>query len=184
SQAQALTNGMVQAARLNASELPALVEVVNPITGKPFPWLPVTEELTPYPPGVNAPPDTRFSDINKVRRVVGETTRIPAPTTSSPYVPPRVPISVYILQFSPIYSAVPRPSGLGGIYVYAGNALNRVELDGPPTVQQMAALDPFSYGIDYGNAMLYFRPASYPRRIKMEYSFTLPVGPDQVVHEQ
>src|SRR2546428_4306818 len=42
SQAQALTNGMVQAARLNASELPDLVEVVNPITGKPFPWLPVT----------------------------------------------------------------------------------------------------------------------------------------------
>ena len=36
--------------------------------------------------------------------MVGETTRIPALTTSSPYVPPRVPISVYILQFSPIYS--------------------------------------------------------------------------------
>src|SRR5207245_6457372 len=107
-------------------------------------------------------PDTRFSDINKVRRVLGETTRIPAPTTSSPYVPPRVPISVYILEFSPIYSAIPRPSGLGGIYVSAGNALNRVEFDGPPDVQQ---LDPFSYGIDYANAMLYFRPASYPLRI-------------------
>jgi hypothetical protein len=198
SMAQALTSGVIQAARTNAGKLPDDVEAIGP-NGLPFPSLDPTQELTQYPlPPANAngliltmgpPPDARFSDINKVRRVVGETTRIPAPTTTSPYMPAdgsgqRVPVSVYILQFSPIYSPAATMANLGGVFAYAGNPLDRVVFSGPPTPDQLAALTPFSYGIDYGNGVLYFLPVAYPRQFKMSYSFTIPAGPQQVAHEQ
>jgi hypothetical protein len=198
SEAQALTRDLLAAAEAHHAGLPVAVEAINPNNGLPFPALPVTAELMQYPPAPPAaltltsgpPPDARFSDINKVRRVVGEMTRIPAPTTNSLYMPAdgrggqRLPVSLYILQFSPIYSALTTRGGLGGVFVYAGNALNRVVFDGPPSGAQRAALDTFSYGIDYQNAILYFQPVSFQRQFKMEYSFTIPAGGNQVAHEQ
>jgi hypothetical protein len=197
SQAHALTQGVIQAARSHYADLPDTVEAIDP-GGLPFPSLAVAEELTQYPPapannGVTLtsgpPPDPRFSDINKVRRVVGETTRIPAPTTTSLYMPSagggqREPVSVYILQFSPVYSPVLTQARLGGVFVSAGNAMNRVVFAGPPSDAQVAALDAFSYGIDYGNAVLYFNPVAFPRQFKLAYSFTIPTATNQVAHEQ
>jgi hypothetical protein len=196
SQGTALMQGVIQAARTHHNELPEAVEAFDP-NGLPFPMLAVADELTQYPlnptNGVTLtsgpPPDARFSDINKVRRVVGETTRIPAPTTTSLYMPAagggqRVPVSVYILQFSPVYSSALTQAHLGGVFVSAGNAMNRVVFTGPPSDPQIAALDPYSYGIDYGNAVLYFNPVAFPRQFKLAYSFTIPTAPNQVAHEQ
>jgi type II secretory pathway pseudopilin PulG len=190
SMAQALARGVIEVARAQAEQMPEAVVAFNPITLTVFPNLPVNQELTPYQPNPGQAPDTRFSDVNKVRRVLGETTKIPAPTTTSLYMPAdgstgqRLPVSVYFLNFSPIYSADVTRSGLGGVYVYAGNPLNRVVLNGPPDDEQTAEMDANSYGIDYGNATLYFRPVDFPRRFKVEYSFTVQSGANGFIRDQ
>lgn len=182
SQAQTLTRGMVEAAKLRYDQLPNGILAMDPIRQSAYPELPVDQELMGFQPDPKGAPDTRFSDVNKVRRVLGEGTKIPAPTITSPYMPvdratgQRLPVSVYVLSFSPIYSVVPTKYGLGGIFVYSGNSLNRVVFDGPPDDAELAALDINSYGIDYGNATLYFRPAPYERRFKLEYSFSASAG--------
>jgi len=180
--ATALARGMVEEARVRANDLPEGVIAFNPITKVAFSMLPVDQELTPYQTTFGAPPDARFSDLNKVRRVLGEATKIPAPTTGSPYMPPdgqtgqRLPVSLYVLSFSPIYSVIPTDSGLGGIFVYAGTPLRRVIYEGPPSDEELAALDGDTYGVDYGSATLYFRSVPYPRRFKIDSSFTVNAG--------
>jgi hypothetical protein len=183
SQATVLANRMLQNAEVHAANMPDVVESFDPNLKVANPALPVGNELLAYQPAANQAPDTRFSDLNQIRRVLGETTRIPAPVTNSPYLP-NAAVSPYTLTFSPIYSVVPTPSGLGGIFVTAGNSLNRVIFSGPPTADQMAALDTASYGIDYGSAMLYFKPAPYARPFKLDYSFTAPQGATSYVTEQ
>ena len=187
SMGQTLTHGMVEYAWSRQQNLPDVVMAFNPVTQTTFPSLPITDELTTFQPDPKQAPDTRFSDLNKIRRVLGETTRIPAPVMNSPYMPDagggqRTAVSPYTLTFSPIYSAVLTRSGLGGIFVYAGNSLNRVIFGGPPSADQLASLDTASYGIDYGNATLYFKPVNFPRRFKLDYTFTLLQGPEFFRH--
>jgi hypothetical protein len=177
-----LTHSMIQAAVQNYAGLPDDIEGMTP-NGAANPALPIAQELALYQPNANQPPDPRFSDINQARRIIGETTRIPAPTINSPYLP-GVPVSVYLLQFGPIYSPVRTKDGLGGIQVYAGNALNRLQFDAPPSTDQVALLDGTNYGIDYQNAVLYFRPVSYARMFKMDYWFTVPQGANTFVRLQ
>src|SRR5438067_5568768 len=129
SMAQALAHAMQERAWSSAQNLPDVVMAFNPLTGTTYPSLPIADELTIFQPVANQAPDTRFSDLNKIRRVLGETTRIPAPVTNSPYMPAvgggqRAAVSPYPLAFSPIYSVVTTKTGLGGIFVYAGNSLN------------------------------------------------------------
>jgi hypothetical protein len=172
STAQALARGMLEQARVQASTMPDGIIAMNPVTGTAYPMLPVADELLRFPLDRNVPPDPRFSDVNKVRRVLGETTKIPAPTTNSPYMPSdgstgqQLPVSIYILNFAPIYS----PQTL---VVYAGSPLRRVVFNGPPSDDELDRLDEYSYGIDYGNATLYFKPVTYDRRFKIESSFTI-----------
>src|SRR2546425_5132274 len=92
SQAQMLTRGMVEAQRVRFAEMPDGVIAMDPVTGAPNPLLAVKENLLDYPPDANLPnskvlADPRFSDVNKARRVIGETTKIPPPTLTSPYMP-------------------------------------------------------------------------------------------------
>jgi prepilin-type N-terminal cleavage/methylation domain-containing protein len=174
SQATALTNGMLQQARVRVNELPEGILAFDPESRTVVPNLPIDQELTAYVRNQGQAPEARFSDLNKVRRVLGEATKVPAPT-SSPYMPGQ-PVSLYILNFSPIYSVVPTRSGLGGIFVYAGTPLRRVVFEGPPSDAELAALDSESYGIDYGNTRLYFRAFPYERRFKIDCSFTVDAG--------
>lgn len=173
-QATALTKAMIEQARVRVNELPDGVAAFDPMRRTLFPMLAVDQELTPFQPDPNQAPDARFSDINKVRRVLGEAVKIPAPT-SSPYMP-GLPVSLHVLNFSPIYSVVQTRSGLGGIFVYAGTPLRRVVFEGAPSDAELAALDGESYGIDYGNAALYFQSVPYVRRFKIDCSFTVDVG--------
>jgi prepilin-type N-terminal cleavage/methylation domain-containing protein len=173
--ANALTNGLIQSARVRAGELPDAVIAFDPVTQAAFPNLAIDQELTPYQPNAGQAPDARFSDINKVRRVLGEGIKVPAPTVGSPYVPGQ-PVSLYVLNFSPIYSVTPTASGLGGIFIYAGTPLRRVVFEGAPSDEELAALDSESYGIDYPNATLYFKEFPYARRFKIDCSFTVEAG--------
>src|SRR5439155_5525281 len=153
----------------------------------------VKDNILDYPPDANLPnskvlPDPRFSDVNKARRVIGETTKIPPPTTTSPYMPvggdgaQRLPVSPYILNFSPIYSVLPTKASQG-VLVYSGTPLNRVVFNGPPDSSKPLPLDPFSYGIDYTNGRLYFLPANYDRTFRLQYSFRVAAGPDGFARE-
>ena len=101
----------------------------------------------------------------------------------------RLPVSVYILNFSPIIPVTPtvfngKPTGQGGIIVYAGTPLKRIVFNGPPDDQELASLDENSYGIDYGNATVYFKPATYPRRFKTDISFTVSPAANSFLRDQ
>jgi hypothetical protein len=181
SQATALARGMVETQRVRAENLPEGVLAINPLNGSAFPMMPVQEELALFQ-RQGEPPDLRFSDVNKMRRILGEATKIPSPTTESPY-SPGMPVSLYTLNYSPISQLPPNQGGLGGVIVYSGNALNRFAYDGPPGVADLQALDVSSYGIDYGTATLYFRPAPAARSYRIEYSFLVSGGPGTFARE-
>jgi len=130
----------------------------------------------PYPPVPGVPPDPRFSDLNRFRRIFGESTKVPAPTSESPYSPivnpttgEREAISLYSVQFSPIYSD-------SRLLVYSGTPLERVVMDRMPDDTEIRELGEGRYGVDYRNALLYFAPVPYERRFRLDYSFTVPQG--------
>jgi hypothetical protein len=113
--------------------------------------------------------------VNRFRRIFGETAKVPAPVVDAPWLPvdaatgQREAVSLYTLQFSPIYS----PTTL---VVYSGTPLQRVVIEGAPDAEELPALGETSYGIDYRNARLYFAPVGYDREFRLEFSYTLPQG--------
>jgi hypothetical protein len=174
----ALTRAELERVRAQAANMPDGIAPLHPQLGIVDVALEKGAELLPYPnppvPGI--PPDPRFSDLNRFRRVFGETTKIPAPTSDSPYLPivnaqtgEREAISLYSVQFSPIYSD-------SRLLVYSGTPLERVVLDQAPSDAELRELGEGRYGIDYRNAMLYFAPAPFERRFRLDYSFTVPQG--------
>jgi len=188
SQAQMLTRGMIEAAGVRYAEMPSGVIAMDPSTGFPNPLVAVKEDLGDYPQSPNVLPDPRFSDVNKARRVIGETTKIPPPSTNSPYMPvsgaagERLPVSPFILNFSPIYSVTPTKASQG-VLVYSGTPLNRIVYQGTPDATTLASIDLFSYGIDYSNARLYFSSVNYPRIFRIQYSFRVAAGADGFARE-
>jgi hypothetical protein len=173
----ALARAELEKIRSAASNLPDGIGPIHPETNTVDTALQPQQQFLPYKPVVDLPEDPRFSGANRFRRVWGETAKIPAPTSDSPYLPIvdpgtglREPVSLYTLQFSPVYST-------RGLIVYSGTPLERVVMDGPPSDAELRALGEGRYGVDYQNAVLYFAPVNYPRRFKLDYSVTVPQGP-------
>lgn len=177
----ALTRSELERVRAAAQNLPDGIAPITPETGLVDLRLPKEEELAPWQPNPNLPPDPRFSGVNRFRRVFGETTKIPAPTSDSPYLPivnpntgEREAVSLYSVQFSPIYSPA-------SVTVYSGTPLKRVVMERPPTPAALEELGDTSYGIDYRNGVLYFAPATYDRVFRVEFAFTIPQGGNSFV---
>jgi hypothetical protein len=189
-QGSTLARSELERLRTAASHLPDGIGPINPYDPTVVDYLlDPGAELLPFIRTAGLPEEPRFSDVNKFRRVWGETTKIPAPTSDSPYLSgdpatgqPQ-PASLYTLAFAPVYSATPIPNVTSGIVVYSGTPLQRVVFDGPPTDADLRRLGEESYGIDYPNATLYFAPSTFPRQFKMEYSFTRSVSGNSFVRE-
>jgi hypothetical protein len=190
-QGSTLARSELERLRTAAAHLPDGIGPINPNDGTVDTLLDPIRELDPFVRAQGLPPEDRFSDVNKFRRVWGEVTKIPAPTSESPYLPvqdpstgQREPVSLYTLAFSPIYDFQARQGSPSiGIVVYAGTPLERVALDGPPSDAELRQLGDDRYGIDYANAVLYFAPSTYARQYKMEFSFTTAVGGNSFVRE-
>jgi hypothetical protein len=174
----ALARAELERVRAAAGNMADGVVPIDPETGRVDVTLQKGIEFLPYPypsvPGVA--PDPRFSDLNRYRRVFGESTKVPAPTSEFPGLPivnpstgEREAISLYSVQFSPIYSDT-------RMQVYSGTAMERVVLDRTPDANELRELGEGRYGIDYRNAVLHFAPVPYDRQFRLEYSFTVPQG--------
>lgn len=172
----ALTRSELERVRAAAANMPDSVLPITPGTGEVDFTLQPGAEFLPFPnpalPGV--PPDPRFSDLNRFRRVLGERVKIPAPTSESPY--SREAISLYSVQFSPIYTA-----NAARLRAYSGTPLERVVLDGAPSDAEIRDLGEGRYGVDYRNATLYFAPLPVERLFRVDYSFTVPQGANAFV---
>jgi Tfp pilus assembly protein PilV len=147
-----------------ASNLPdAIIPVVyEPSTGGFKVDLNTTpNDLSPssYP---NADVAYYSSDINKVRRIIGETVRIPI---ASPTYAGRG--SIYVLRAGPFLD-VSWDGRTRSLFV-SGAPLRR-------SVQEVSASDspslfnPSRYAIDYDDAQIAFYPVPYPREFLISYS--------------
>lgn len=110
-----------------------------------------------------------FSDVNKFRRVIGETTGIPAPSSTNLNGG-----SVYVLQFSPILAASfdGKINPDDKVNVYGGNLRRRWIAQGASAPKLKTYGE---YAIDYDDAMIYVRPFSgtQPRYYLLTYSYWL-----------
>jgi hypothetical protein len=188
-QGSTLARSELERLRTAAAHLPDGIGPIHPEIGTVDYLLDPIRELDPFHRAQDLPEDPRFSDVNKFRRVWGETTKIPAPTSDSPYMGmqdpttgQREPVSLYTLAFAPIYSAVASQATIG-IVAYSGTPLERVVFDGPPADAELRRLGEERYGIDYANAILYFAPSPWPRQYKMDYSITRAVDGNSFVRE-
>lgn len=118
-----------------------------------------TETAYQGPPAALTDADPRFSGPNRWRYVLGETVKIPPPSDVSPYVQQGTgSISIYSLNFSPIYSAAPIPGASLGLTVSSATPLRRVVLTANNTDPGEDVIqDSFTYGINYDTNQLYFR---------------------------
>lgn len=131
-------------------------------------------DVTQAPPGLTP---YYLSNINRIRRILGETVRIPVgmPTAFGSG-------SIYTLSNAPIYA--PRVNDtFAGITVYGAAMLRReqeADLTDPMTgLQVLPALGgPSQYAIDYGGAdgsmaqaQIGFYSVPYARRFRIKYSY-------------
>jgi hypothetical protein len=161
-----------------ASNLPdAIIPVVyEPSTGGFKVDLNTTpNDLSPssYP---NADVAYYSSDINKVRRIIGETVRIPI---ASPTYAGRG--SIYVLRAGPFLD-VSWDGRTRSLFV-SGAPLRR-------SVQEVSASDspslfnPSRYAIDYDDAQIAFYPVPYPREFLISYSYYDANGQVQTIIDQ
>jgi type II secretory pathway pseudopilin PulG len=187
SKANKLANAALEQARSRSENLP---DAIVPMTPDPSNAGQATLDAT-LTPGVEAndfvtrampsdPVEARFYGFNRTRRVIGETTKIPPPSSNVPYMPPDARgrpqlISLYTVQYGPMDILYRRP------LVYSGQPMERVIFSQEPTQQDAADLGLTRYGVMYGRdrLVLYFAPASYPRVFKIQYSYVIsdPSGP-------
>lgn len=199
--ASALIQRREEYLRKNRASLPDVIAAVDRATGQILTTIQPQEFLGALPYVDNPiagytgtpPDDPRDTGVNRARRVLGETVKIPPPTTG--YGPNGETLSLYHLMFSPIYSAAPAGSRSQGVRVYGGTPLQRVVFQDPPTGSptgsppggnwaDLRRLGPFGYGIYYetdpsANSILYFEPVPYPRVYRIE--FTYHTGPGQAL---
>jgi len=121
----------------------------------------------------------RFTGFNRTRRVIGETTKIPAPSTDVPYMPidPEAPqgssrrqlVSLYTLQYGPMDTQYFQP------VVYSGQPLERTPVDHDLTQEEATDLGIFRYGVAYqrDRIVIYLAPATYDRLFKIQFSYTI-----------
>src|SRR5438105_3353964 len=85
SQARKMVQGALEVARANAANLPDAVVPIDPGTGgMDTNYVPSTEDGDFTQP---VPADMRFFGLNRTRRVLGEQTKIPSPTSGVLYQP-------------------------------------------------------------------------------------------------
>ncbi len=112
-----------------------------------------------------------YSDANRIRRVIGETVRIPipSPTTAGQG-------SLYVLSSGPIYN-LPFQQGTQNFSIYVSGApLARVVVTSlnvqVGTDTNPAQLnDASQYAVDYGDAKVGFYPTTYNRTFLATYSY-------------
>lgn len=117
-------------------------------------------------------------DANRFRRIHAEATKIPVPSSNDWGYG-----SVYVLAFTPVYWTVNANDG-NSIEVYSGPMRRR------PIPRSLAYLRIGSYSqyaIDYDDrdgtteqAVIYLRPASYPRKYVISYSYWRSSGSTQL----
>jgi hypothetical protein len=123
------------------------------------------DDLTQAPDnlGVWAP---YFSDVNKTRRIIAETVRIPLPTSTS-----LGRGSVYMLSSGPFMDV--SWDGLNrSLFVYGAPLNRRNAYDGdPPPPDLVYDLSPSNYAIDYPGRRMMFAPATYDRQFLLNISY-------------
>lgn len=118
------------------------------------------------------PPDPRFSNVNQVRRVLGEHFKLPPPVSN--FGPLGETVSLYRALFSPIYSDTPMPGVSLGVSAYGATPQDRVQFEDVPSAGNVESLfntGPFGYGINYVNRTMYFVMVDYERRYKVAFSY-------------
>ena len=114
----------------------------------------------PIAPGVDP---YYYSGINKIRRILGETVRIPSPSPTSVGRG-----SVYMLSTGPVYF-VPWSGQTESIFVYGAPMSCRVV-----DAQRFSVPDvdsPSQYWVDYDSFSFAFQPAPFPRQFLLTYSY-------------
>lgn len=140
-----------------------------------LPYLQVLLGGGAFPP----PDDPRYSGINQVRTVLGETLKVPPPQRTSMALPNEI-VSLYHVLFSPLYSTQPMGNDSGGVVAYTGTPLRRVVFQDPPSAenwQELRTYGPFGYGINYETRQLYFLSTGYNRFYWFEASYRTGTGP-------
>lgn len=155
----------------SANLMDAIVPAVPYLAGNSVVWqvdLNATpDDLTVVRQPVNGIDPYFFSDVNKIRRILRETVRIPLPAPTVAGLG-----SVYVLSSGPIYT-IPFANHYGQVVsslVVAGSPLFRrvgdsSDPDGPPL------FGPAQYGIDYTTGQVAFYPVNYPREFIVSYSY-------------
>jgi len=105
-----------------------------------------------------------WSDVNKVRRIIGETVRIPLP---SPTAAGRG--SIYMLSQGP-YMAVNWDGRSDGLFIQ-GAALSRITGHDVNESPSTFLFSPFSYAIDYNGRQVAFYPVGYDRQFLLTFGY-------------
>lgn len=131
-----------------------------------------------------APQDPRYSDVNQVRRVLGEQLRVGAPATFSLGGGAET-ASLYRSLFSPLYSPGFMAGSSLGVVAAAGTPLQRVVFRSPVDdidLEALRAAGPFGYGVEYSTGTLFFLSAGYDRAVKVEFTYrSSPNAPGQSI---
>lgn len=112
-----------------------------------------------------------FSDVNKFRRVIGESTQIPMPLPDNS-------ASIYVLSFSPIVWSIASPNP-DPITIYGGE-LSRKPFQSNP--DNLLFKQYGEYAIDYGKAQLYVKPFATDRWFAITYSYWQESGGKMVLY--
>jgi hypothetical protein len=187
SAASKLANAALEQARSNAQNLPDAIIPIHVVGTGQNAIVEADPSLTPAieaddfeKPMPSDPVQAAFFGFNRTRRIIGETTKVPAPSTDVPYMPldPDAPqgstrrqlVSVYTLQYGPIDTQVALP------LVYSGQPLDRVAATHEYTESEATDLGVFRYAVLYlrDRIVLFMTPAAYDRTFKVQYSYTVP----------
>lgn len=137
------------------------------------------------PTGAPPAPPWLWSNVNRVRQVKGEVTRIPTATLLPYGTGGNYAFSLYNLKMAPIVFSAngqgnhPRPQGPGAewpdqyVLIY-GDPQPRKDVTGLSGEELNAALDNLdreTYGIDYTSGQLYFQATHWDRKYKVEYAY-------------
>lgn len=121
------------------------------------------DDLTEGQPNLPGVDPYYYSDVNKIRRIIGEFVRIPIPT----------PIaagkgSVYMLSSGPVYN-VPWDGQTESIFVHGAPMFRSVQDVNDPYGPHL--FRPQQYAIDYDDAQVAFFPQDYDRQFLATYSY-------------
>lgn len=106
-----------------------------------------------------------FSDVNKARRIIAETVRIPLPTSTT-----LGRGSVYMLSSGPFMDV--SWDGLNrSIFIYGASLNRRFAFEGATAPPGPPDVSPSSYAIDYGGKQMAFIATPYPRQFLLNISY-------------